>query len=111
MLRDVRYVIEAHFKMTDRAAPGDNEGKFKDTIRRRLEHGQCYHQPYFGTREFPARFRPWEGEAIPAIDETRDLGYMLYDMDYSVPGEIVPLFFRASLERGVLDLTDCEVRR
>lgn len=36
---------------------------------------------------------------------------MLYDMDYSVPGEIVPLFFRASLERGVLDLTDCEVRR
>ena len=111
VLRDVRYVIEAHFKMTDRAAPGDNEGKFKDTIRRRLEHGQCYHQPYFGTREFPARFRPWEGEAIPAIDETRDLGYMLYDMDYSVHGEIVPLFFRASLERGVLDLTDCEVRR
>ena len=30
VLRDVRYVIDAHFEMTDHAAPGDNPGKFQD---------------------------------------------------------------------------------
>ena len=37
VLRDVRYVIEAHFEMTDKAAPGDNPGKFQDILRRRME--------------------------------------------------------------------------
>ena len=57
VLRDVHYVIDAHFDMTDAAAPGDNPGKFQDMIKRRLEKGQCYSMPYFGTREFPAQFR------------------------------------------------------
>ena len=56
LLRDVRYVIEAHFEMTDRAAPGDNPGKFQDIIKRRIRKGQFYHQPCFGCREFPAQF-------------------------------------------------------
>ena len=42
VLRDVHYVIDAHFDMTDAAAPGDNPGKFQDIIKRRLEKGQCY---------------------------------------------------------------------
>ena len=50
LLRDVHYVIEAHFDMTDRAAPGDNPGKFQDIIKRRVRKGQFYHQPYFGCR-------------------------------------------------------------
>lgn len=54
LLRDVRYVIEAHFDLTDKAAPGDNPGKFQDIMRRRVERGQFYHQPCFGCREFPA---------------------------------------------------------
>lgn len=111
VLRDVHYVIEAHFELTDKAAPGDNEGKFKDIIRRRLEKGQFYQAPCFGTREFPAKFRLWEDGDIPAIVETCDLGYMLFDMDYSDPENITPMFFRAKLEHGVMDLTDCEVRR
>ena len=112
VLQNVHYVIEAHFVMTDNAAPSDNPGKFMDIMRRRLEQGKCYHQPYFGTREFPACFRPWNSEGDPiAIEETRDLGYMLYDMDYSDPQNIKPCFFRAKLEKGVLDVRDCGVVR
>lgn len=102
VLRDVHYVIEAHFEMTDRAAPGDNPGKFQDIVKRRLKGGQCYHTPYFGCREFPANFRLWEGGEIPAIPESRDLGYMLYDMDYTDLQNIRPMFFRAQMADGVI---------
>ena len=104
LLRDVSYVIEAHFEMTDKAAPSDNPGKFQDIMTRRIRKGQAYHQPCMGCREFPAHFAPCE--TLPPCPEElrgrRDLGYMLYDMDYSDPQEIRPLFFRAVLEDGVL---------
>ena len=93
VLQEVRYVIEAHFSMTKNAAPGDNPGKFQDIMRRRLARGQCFHTPYLGCREFPACFREWRGGDIPAIGDSRELGYMLYDLDYSDPCEIKPLFF------------------
>lgn len=109
MLRDVHYVIEAHFEMTDKANPSDNPGKFQDIVKRRLRSGQAYMQPYLGCRECTAHFRLWEGGDIPTIDETRDLGYMLYDMEYSDPENIQPMFFRAQMVHGVIDLTDCEV--
>ena len=104
VLRDVHYVVEAHFELTDKAAPGDNEGKFCDIMRRRLEKGQCYHQPCMGCREFPAHFKKWEGgEIVTAYPETdRDLGLMLYDIDYSDPENLTPMFFCARLEKGVL---------
>ena len=111
MLKDVRYVIEAHFEMTENASPGDNPGKFQDIIKRRLRKGQCFSQPYLGTRECSAHFRLWEGDDIPTIPETRDLGFMLFDMDYTQPENIQPMFFRARMENGVIDLTDCEVFR
>ena len=108
LLRDVHYVIEAHFDMTEQAAPGDNPGKFQDIVKRRIKRGQSYHQPYLGCREFPAQFR-W-CEALPSCPEelegTRELGWMLYDMDYSDPENIRPLFFRASLKNGVLRVPD-----
>ena len=109
ILQDVHYVIEAHFDMTDKAAPGDNPGKFQDILRRRLQRGQAYSQPYFGCREFPASFREWPGGAIPTIDLTQDLGWMLYDLDYRDLQKIQPQFFRAALERGVLDCRKVEV--
>lgn len=109
MLRNVHYVIEAHFEMTDKANPSDNPGKFQDIVKRRLRSGQAYMQPYLGCRECTAHFRLWEGGDIPTIDETRNLGYMLYDMDYSEPENIQPMFFRAQMVHGVIDLTDCEV--
>lgn len=109
ILQDVHYVIEAHFDMTGKAAPGDNPGKFQDILRRRLQRGQAYSQPYFGCREFAAHFQEWPGGDIPAIDVTQDLGFMLYDMDYSDMQNIQAQFFRAKLEHGVLDCRNCEV--
>lgn len=105
LLRDVRYVIEAHFDMVpEKVSAGDNSGKFQDIVTRRIAKGQFYHQPCFGCREFPAHFAPCQ--AIPPCPEElrgeRDLGYMLYDMDYTNPRDIRPLFFRAVLRDGVL---------
>lgn len=94
LLRDVHYVIEAHFEMTEKAAPGDNPGKFQDIVKRRIQKGQFYHQPCFGCREFPAQFRLC-GEVPPCPAELkgpRDLGWMLYDMDYTDSENITPLF-------------------
>lgn len=109
VLQDVHYVIDCHFDMTDKAAPCDNPGKFQDILRRRLAKGQCYHTPYFGCREFPASFREWPGGTIPAIELTQDLGWMLYDMDYSDTANIKAQFFRARLDCGVLDCRNAEV--
>ena len=104
VLCNVRYVIDAHFEMTEKAAPGDNPGKFQDIMKRRLAKGQAYHQPCFGVREFPAHFALCE--TIPPCPEelkgTRDLGWMLLDLDYSDPADIRPMFFRAALKDGVL---------
>lgn len=111
VLQNVHYVIEAHFELTEKANESDNAGKFQDIIKRRLQKGQCYHQPYFGCREFPARFREWKGDIIPCIEETRDLGYMLWDMDYSDSKDIRPMFFHAKLESGIVHVGDCEVLR
>ena len=112
LLRDVRYVIEAHFDMTDRAAPGDNPGKFQDIMKRRIQKGQSYHQPYFGCREFPANFK-WRVEPPVCPRELsgeRDLGWMLYDLDYADPEDVKPLFFRAKLENGVLNVPSRDSR-
>ena len=111
LLTNVHYVIDAHIEMTDKAAPSDNEGKFIDIVRRRLNRGQCHAQPYFGCREFPAKFQPWTGGVIPTINETRSLGLMLYDMDYSDPQNIQPMFFQANLENGVLEVAGKEILR
>lgn len=114
LLCDVEYVIDAHFEMTERANATDNPGKFKDIIMRRLRRGECFHMPYFGCREFPAHFCLWEEEKIPTAYEDveeKDLGLMLYDLDYRNPEDIQPMFFRAVLKRGILDLRDCEVMR
>ncbi len=111
ILKDVHYVIEAHFEITANANKTDNPGKFQDIIRRRIIKGQCFHEPYFGCREFPVKFRLYEFDSITTAisEECKDLGYMLYDMDYSNPKDIKPMFFRAELKRGVLDLSNCEV--
>ena len=112
ILVNVKYVIEAHFELTEKASPSDNAGKFTDIIRRRLERGQAYHQPCFGCREFPAFFREWDGRPIrTAYEGELDLGYMLYDMDYTDRENIRPMFFRAVMRDGVIDLRHCEVIR
>lgn len=111
VLRDVHYVIDAHFVMTEKANATDNTAKFHEMFQRRLKKGQCYHMPYLGCREFPAEVRPYEGEEIQTAypNEEKDLGFMLYDMDYSNSEDIRPLFFRAVLKNGVLDVAKPEV--
>lgn len=104
VLVDVDYVIEAEFAITPRAGPDDNPAKHLDSFNRRARKGQCFHQPCLGTREFDARFTLIEpGEPLPqAIGETRDLGLMLYDIDHS--GDRRAMFFRAQMNRGVIDV-------
>lgn len=114
LLTKVEYVIQAHFEMTEQANATDNPGKFKDIIMRRLRRGECYHMPYFGCREFPANFALYEEKDVnTAYDnvEEKDLGFMLFDMDYTDKQDIRPMFFRAVMRYGVLDLQDCEVVR
>ncbi|MBO4795499.1 MAG: type I-C CRISPR-associated protein Cas5 [Clostridia bacterium] len=108
VLRNVRYVIEAHFELTDKAAPGDNPGKFQDILKRRINKGQFYHQPCFGVREFPANFKPCESipDCPPELLGYKDLGWMLLDLDHSDKENIIPRFFRAELNNGVLAVPD-----
>ncbi|MCL7489414.1 MAG: type I-C CRISPR-associated protein Cas5c [Desulfobulbaceae bacterium] len=110
-LRDVAYVIHAEFEMTDQAGPDDNVTKFEQMFIRRASTGQCFHRPYFGCREFPVDFEflPRGAERPEPINESRDLGWMLYDMDYS-GRDAMPQFFHARLENGCVDLRNVEVR-
>lgn len=114
LLTNVSYVIEAHFEMTGKANASDNPGKFKDIVMRRLRRGECWHMPYFGCREFPANFALCEENEIRTAYDVvaeKDMGYMLFDMDYTDPENIQPMFFRAVMRHGVIDLRDCEVVR
>ena len=110
LLRDVHYVIEAHFTLTKQATAQDNPGKFQDIVTRRIQKGQFYHQPYFGCREFPAHFGPCL-EIPPCPEELqgeKDLGWMVYDLDYTDPKDIRPRFFRGILRNGTLHIPPCD---
>jgi len=101
-LRDVDYVIEAHLTLTERAGPPDNVTKFVDIFERRVDKGQCFHQPYLGCRELAAEIHPATSHPDPIAD-SRDLGLMLWDLEYG-PTRNRPLFFAARLDRGVLEI-------
>lgn len=99
ILRDVEYVIEAHFEFTSKEDV--NEGKHLDMFKRRAVKGQCFHRPYFGCREFPVSFE-W-CDAIPEspLTGTLDLGFMLHDIDFG--NNMTPRFFRAVMQDGIID--------
>jgi CRISPR-associated protein Cas5d len=102
LLRDVEYVIEAHFEMTDQAGTEGSEGKHLDIFRRRARKGQFFHQPALGCREFPASFELVEDD-VPAscyAGQSKDLGYMLLDIDFA--NDMTPLFVRAQMENGII---------
>ena len=110
LLRDVAYRLHA-----DLLPVGDdaraNPAKYREMFQRRAEKGQCVNQPYLGCREFAARFRLVTDPAseAPALTESRDLGWMLYDMDFAAVDDPKPRFFRADLKNGVIDLTQMQV--
>lgn len=110
-LRDVAYTIHAHFEMTAKAGNEDSVVKFTEMFLRRSEKGQCFQRPYLGCREFAGEFEVFtNGKKLPEpIAETRDLGWMLHDMDFSSK-EPMPCFFRASLDNGRMMIDEREVR-
>lgn len=133
LLRDVAYVIEAHFQILDyrfekngsELSEHDCSGKHLDMFNRRARSGQCFHQPSLGTREFPARFTLIESDSafptseLPEDERNRHLGWMLHDIAYlpatekdedaflTGRGKLVraePRFFDAKLENGIINV-------
>lgn len=115
VLVDVAYLIDAHFVRTAKATAEDSEGKHLDMFKRRAARGQCFHQPCLGAREFAARFELLSPDATPPtpISESRDLGFMLWDIDHEANGR-PSFFFRAHLENGIMKVPppdSSEIRR
>ena len=135
LLKDVRYRLQGYFEFIppedrqanraaspefwadnkeEKIATGEDEkpAKYAAMFERRAKKGQCFHRPYLGCREFACHFKlvnPVEEQAEP-IDETRDLGFMLYDMDFAKDiNDPSPQFFRALLERGAVNTDHREV--
>jgi CRISPR-associated protein Cas5d len=117
LLRDVKYRLHAQMQLLSDEARA-NPGKYQAMFTRRARQGQCVNQPYLGCREFACHFRLIETAAngcVPdtepaPIDWSADLGWMLYDLDFTSAAGPRPQFFRAKVERGVLDLDAAEVR-
>lgn len=116
VLRDVDYALEAHFERVDeRWGERDTDEGHYNIVLRRLRQGQHFHAPCLGTREFPASVELVEDVSeipkSPLVGE-RDLGWMLYDLDFSNPRDIRPMFFRAKMQDGIILVPKVEeVRR
>lgn len=107
ILRDVAYVITAHFELTLVVGADDTEGKHLDIFNRRARKGQYFHAPCLGNREFPASFQLIEAdEPTPkpadSLCGTRDLGWMLHDIDFA--NAMTPHFFRAQMMDGLIQV-------
>lgn len=103
-LRDVAYRVHADLEFLPQRDPQANAMKYQQMFERRAGKGQCVNQPYLGCREFAAAFRLIEHPETepPAIAETRELGFMLHDLDFSDAAAPRPRFFRAQMEHGVV---------
>jgi len=86
----------------------ENPGKYNAIFERRARKGQCFNQPYLGCREFSCAFRlidDMRNEPHP-IAESRDFGFMLYDLDFEDPANPAPAFFRANMLNGVVTVPE-----
>ena len=107
MLRNVEYVIEAHFEMTD---PKADEKKTYAMFCERAKSGQCFYQPYLGFKEFAAHFKLIEeGEPIPksfyADEKEIDFGNMLHDIIYKKDKRTSEArVFRAIMKNGIVEI-------
>ncbi|MGP8174264.1 MAG: type I-C CRISPR-associated protein Cas5c [Terracidiphilus sp.] len=109
LLRDVRYRVIASLLLTGRAGAEENTQKFAEMFVRRAEKGQCINQPYLGCREFACDFRlvePSEGAATIPVElrGERDLGWMLYDLDFRDAASPQPRFFQARMKDGIVNV-------
>ncbi len=111
ILVDVEYVIKAHFEMTKYAGESDDEKKHYNIFLRRARNGECLTQPYLGCREFSCNFELLEDEEFIPLNESKDLGWMLYDIDFvkddSSYKKVInynPKFFRAEMVNGKINI-------
>jgi CRISPR-associated protein Cas5d len=129
-LKDVKYRIYAEFDFikpedrlnsrnilyghtiekvkSEKIESDEKEEKYAAMFERRASRGQCFNQPYLGCREFSAHFRLVNPQTEPStpIRDSRDLGIMLYDMDFSDLKSPKPLWFFAKMENGVINVPD-----
>lgn len=95
----------------------ETPGKYLAIFERRATKGQCFNQPYLGTREFSCNFKlikDFDNDTAKPIDETRDLGFMLYDVDFTDLEDPKPMFFKAKIKNGIVNIppiTSAEIRR
>ncbi len=130
ILRDVKYRLHAEFEFIPPEKRGktcnpvpewlvdaedaselrkdETPAKYAAMFERRARKGQCFNQPYLGCREFSCAFRLIDPVAEPSIPvpESRDLGWMLYDLDFTDPADIKPMFYRPELKNGVIKVPD-----
>ncbi|OGJ90199.1 MAG: type I-C CRISPR-associated protein Cas5 [Candidatus Raymondbacteria bacterium RifOxyC12_full_50_8] len=118
ILKDVAYRLHAHFEMTDKKGSEDTEAKFAAMFERRAENGQCFHRPYFGTREFAVDFKLVQPDQSQpkAISEDRDLGWMVYDIRHdnskdeshvhSCTDKCSPRIYRPVMKQGIILVPD-----
>ena len=111
-LRDVAYRIHADLSLAP-GRPGEPLMKYTEMFARRVAKGQCVNQPYLGCREFAAAFSLVASDAPAAtpISETRELGWMLHDLDFAHPSDPQPRFFNAKMVAGVVEVPPFEEAR
>lgn len=114
LLKDVQYRIYARqifiptYKRTnEKRQGGDDEtpSKYNAMFERRASKGQYFNQPYLGTREFSASFQLITSETekiLKPIEQDKDFGIMLYDMDFSNPKNIQAMYYRAKMKQGTI---------
>jgi len=101
VLRNVNYVIEAHFRFNSNE--DNNPAKHKEIFDRRARKGQCFHRPYLGCREFAEHFELIEDGIIQSeLTGKQDLGWMLHDMDFN--NNMEAKFFRTTMTDGVIEV-------
>ncbi|MCX7901790.1 MAG: type I-C CRISPR-associated protein Cas5c [Burkholderiaceae bacterium] len=111
LLRDVAYRLHADLVVRDDRRDPEPPAKFFEIFERRARKGQCVNQPYLGCREFAARWRLVDDPRAepPPIGETRELGWMLHDIDFDASGGPQPRFFKARIVSGVVECDEREV--
>ena len=112
-LRDVAYRLHAELSLVPERAGTESLTKFTEMFARRATKGQCVNQPYLGCREFAADFRLINGSSKTEqpIPETRELGWMLHDLDFSRPADPQPRFFKATIAAGVIEVPSFDEAR
>lgn len=107
VLKNVHYIIEAHFVSSGKE--GFDQDKIYAIFTQRAASGKCFTTPYLGIREFTASFGLYPNDCeIKTADITKDCGIMLMDIDYS-KNPVEPYYFKAKIENGVVNLAESEV--